>query len=147
MGLFVVLVIICAVRCPPGKADQTTTPPASESFVGLDSHASTAHRFKVKITHRLTDAVRQEPSRLEGAAKGPMQLMRADPFLTTAEQVHCLQPDMQRDMGTFHNSAYGHSERLAADIAFALPELGALAIHPAYANGLATARADRPVRP
>src|SRR6185312_16414411 len=35
----------------------------------------------------------------------------------------------------------------AADIALALPEFGALAVHPPDASGLAAPRADRPVRP
>jgi hypothetical protein len=71
----------------------------------------------------------------------------ADPLFAGAEQVHSLQPNVQRDMAGFRNSANGCGERLATGVALAHAKLGGLAHQAADPVALSVARADRTIRP
>ena len=53
---------------------------------------------RVAVAHGFADAVRHEPSGLEGDAQGAVKLVGADALLAAGDQIHRLQPDMHRDV-------------------------------------------------
>src|SRR5688572_19557267 len=57
------------------------------AYVGLVRFHDAAHAEQTAIVlHRFPDAVRQEPSRFDGDAKHPAQLVRADALLASGNQ-------------------------------------------------------------
>jgi hypothetical protein len=97
--------------------------------------------------HSLANAVRQKPSGLEGHPKGAMELLGADALLAGTQQVHGLQPNVQRDVARLHDGANGRSEWLAARVAFAGSEPGRLPLQTPDPIALTTTRADGAIRP
>lgn len=118
-----------------------------ESFVNLHDGTLAAHWLHAEALHRLTDTVREEPRGLESDAENSVKLVAAHALLGSAKQVHCLQPDVQRDMAGLHDGADSRGKRLAADIALAHTEFGGLAVQPPDAFPLAAARAGWAIRP
>src|SRR5688572_17308973 len=94
--------------------------------VGLVSLYDAAHAEQPAIVlHRFPDAVRQEPSRLDGNAKHPAKLVRGNPFLAARHEVERLEPDIQLDMARFEDSPDLHGKRLAAVVALVDADAGA----------------------
>lgn len=120
---------------------------ADVGLIDLDLNASAAHGLKMAAPHGLTDAMREEPSRLDGDAQHTGKLMAADALLARAEKLDRLQPQMQLKVGGLENGADAHGEGLAARIA--LVEAGAGGLTRELADPLSpfAVRADRPARP
>lgn len=87
---------------------------AEIGFVGFDGLAFAANRAKVAFAHGFTNAMGQEPSRLERDFQNAVKLVGADTLLAGAHQVDCLQPLVQRDMAFFEDRADANRELLAA---------------------------------
>jgi hypothetical protein len=123
-----------SISAVPGSA-------ADESFVRLNKFALAAERpgvVNVEVHHRFAEAMRQEPCGLQRDAEDTMQLVGAHALLAGAQQVHCLQPDMQFDMAGLEDGADLDSEGFAAGVAFVDANAGALALQrPALVNDAA----------
>src|SRR6185312_1530590 len=100
------------------------------------------------LSHRLADAVRQEPRRFHAALEHPLHLTRADALLGGAHEVDDLKPEMQRQVRAFEDRALAHRELTLAAPALVQPKAGRLAGQPIdlLARRLAV-RAHRAVRP
>jgi hypothetical protein len=108
-----------------------SSPAADEGFVRLNEFAFAAEwspLVNAKIHHRFAEAMRQKPCGLQGDAEHAVQLVAARALLAGAEQVHCLEPDMQLDMARLENSADLDGEGLAAGIALVDTDAGAFAV-------------------
>jgi hypothetical protein len=91
--------------------------PADIGLVCFDRLSRAAHRRGVDIAHRLTDAVRHEPSRLVRNGQHAVQLVARNAFLAGAHEERCVQPLMQRHMRALKDGAHCYRELLAAGIA------------------------------
>ena len=89
----------------------------------------------------------QEPSTFQRDPEGAVQLVRADALLARCHQVHCLEPNMHRDMAGLHDGADLDRERLTAGVALVEADPVALALERAATADHATMRADPPIRP
>src|SRR5256885_615465 len=106
-----------------------------------------AERGKAALAHRFTNAVRQEPSGLDGQAQGARQLVRADALLAAGDQIHGLKPHMQRNLAALEDGAHADGEGLPALIALVEADTGRFAAHQADALDAAAMRASRAFRP
>jgi len=87
---------------------------AIEGFIGLDCFALTAKRLRVGISHRFTDAVHEEPSRLIRDAEGAVDLMSARAFFAGCHQPERQQPFVKRNMRAFEDRADAHRKFVLA---------------------------------
>src|SRR6202030_2634054 len=95
------------------------SPASNKGFVRLDEHAVAAKRAaRSVITHRLTNAMPDEPAGFEIDAKDAGELICAEALLAAAQQMHCLQPGVHRNVAFLENGADFDGERLPAGIAF-----------------------------
>src|ERR1039458_4164644 len=88
-----------------------------ESLVGLNRLAFAANRAKRAVFHRFADAMRHEPRRLVGHAKGAADLMAADAFLGRAQQERRQPPFGERNLGALKYRADRDRELALAAIA------------------------------
>ena len=116
-------------------------------LVSLDDLANAAQGIEPARAHGLADAMREEPSGLEGDAKRPVQLVGADGLLARRHEEDGLKPDVQRDVAGLEDGPDLHGERFAALVALVGPDPGALAAHLADALDAAAVRADRTIGP
>ena len=113
----------------------------------LNLSDAAAHRFRqLAFSHCLTQPVVHECG-FQTNAKGPVQLVAADPFLAVAHQEGALEPDVQPDMVLFENGADLDRELLPAIVALPQPYTGRPASEAAAVIDAATMRADRALRP
>ena len=120
---------------------------ADEGFVHLDHLARTTHRGQVAGRHRLTDAVRHEPSGLEGYAQGPVKLIAADTLPAAAHEMHGLQPEVELDVAGLKGGSDLHGKWLHAVVAFVQPDTGGSASQLLDVTERTAVRADRAFRP
>src|SRR6185437_1885393 len=120
---------------------------ADEGLVHFDRAASPAERKLAALLHRLADAVRHEPRRLEGDPESAVELVGADAFLARRDQENRLEPQAHLDMGLLEDGPDLDGERLAAVVALVRANAGRFAAHLPVALGAATVRADRAFRP
>lgn len=125
---------------------------ANVGFVGFDDPVLTAERAAVvadtEISHCLSDAMAEEPSRFHAALEGALKLAGADALLAGAHQVDSLQPHTQWHMARFHDGADFDRKGLAAGIALTETGSGRFAVQSADALlGCAAVRADRAIWP
>src|SRR5437763_15448437 len=95
--------------------------------------------------HRLAEPVRHEPCGFVGHAEDAMDLMAAHSLLAGAEQVHRLEPQVQRDMRGLENRADRDAELALAWAA--APQTHAPALYLRDPIHAAAAGANRAVRP
>lgn len=88
---------------------------------------------------RFADAVREEPSSFQGAAKGAGDLVRTDALFGRREQENRLQPMAKRHMRGLEYGPDLHGEWLAALVALVGPNAGRFAAHLGNALGAAVA--------
>jgi hypothetical protein len=121
---------------------------ADKGFVCLDEHAlAPKWATRTIVAHSFPDAMPDEPAGFEIDAKDAGELICAEALLAAAQQMHCLQPRVHRNVAFLENGADFDGERLPAGIAFVDADAGALAFQqPAIADH-ATMRTCAPVRP
>ena len=68
---------------------------ADEGFIDFDDPTSAAEGGECAFSHRLANAVREEPCSLHAARKHPLDLVGADALLAGAHQMNGLQPKVQ----------------------------------------------------
>jgi hypothetical protein len=116
--------------CPPtGAALLFAFHTTDESFVGLNSFASTAHWGHADNTHGLTDAVRHEPSGFQSDAQGTRKLVTADTLLARAKKEDRLQPYAHRDVAVLEDGPDLHGKLFAALVALVGANPSAFALH------------------
>ncbi len=109
------------------------------TFAAKGSETARAHRF--------ANAVRHEPGGFQSHAESAVKLVGADPLLAARDQVHRLQPQMQRNVAALEHSTHANGERLAALVALVEALAGGLAMHLADALHTAAVRAHGAFRP
>src|SRR4051812_46613100 len=88
-----------------------------------------------------------EPRGLEGAAKGAVKLVAADPLFRRRHEEDCLQPVAHGDVASLEYRPDLHGKGLAALVALVRANAGALAAHLADPVNSAAVRANRAVSP
>ena len=76
-----------------------------------------------------------------------MKLVARNALLAASDQIHRLQPDIERNVRAFKDSANPNGEGLAALVALVQPLAGGLAAHKANALHATAMRAGRAIRP
>jgi len=100
-----------------------------KGLVGFDDLAGTADRSgAAAAVHRQPDTVHKEPRGFHAAAERALYLAGRDAFLAGANQVHRLEPDMQRHMARFEDRPHPHGKGLPAGAAFPQTRARALAL-------------------
>jgi hypothetical protein len=89
----------------------------------------------------------KEPSAFQCDPECATQLVGAEPLLAGRQQVHSLQPDMQRDAAGLHHGLIDDREGLPSNVALAHADFVALGVQSANARGLAALTANRTIRP
>jgi len=123
---------------------------ADVGLIDFDDLICAAERAGIvnsEVRHSLANAVRQEPSGLQGHAENSAELVSAHSFFGRAQQVHRLQPDMQLDVAGLKDGSNLHGEGLAASVAFVNTDAGAIAFQRSRAIQNAAMRAWAPVCP
>lgn len=120
---------------------------ADEGLVGFDGLALSTKRTKATFLHGFADAMRHEPSGLEGNAQGPVKLVGADALLAGANKVDRDQPITHGDMAGLEDGPDLDGKGLAARIALVEPDPVGLALEFARPINRAAMRADAPIRP
>ncbi len=110
---------------------------ADVGFVNLNDTALTAHRGQTAGTHGFADTVGQESGRLVGDIQNAVQLVRAKALFARREQGDRLQHLVQRNKRGLEHRAYLDRKRLAAGVALANADTGALTLQNADPLGLA----------
>src|SRR5271166_4589106 len=122
--------------------------PADEGFICFNEGALAAQwADRVVILHGLADTMPNEPASFEIDAESPAELVRAESFLRRAHQMHCLQPNVHRNMALFEEGADLDGKGLPAGVAFIYADPGALAFEFAAFTYHAAMRANAPIRP
>lgn len=117
------------------------------SLIRLNGRAALAEDHAA-ILHGLTDAMGQEPRALDGDAKGPLQLVRADAFFAAADEEDRLQPQAQGNVAGLEYGADLDGKGLPAVLALPQTRAGGLALQLIVALVHAAAvRAYRAMRP
>jgi hypothetical protein len=116
--------------------------PTDVGLVNLYRPALAAHGSKATCTHGFADAMTDEPACLEVNTENAAELICAKSFFAAAEQVHCLEPDVHRDVAFFEDGSDLHGERLTAGVALVGPNPSALAFESAALVDNPTMRAD-----
>ena len=120
---------------------------ADVGFVGLHGLASATHGLKAGRAHRLTDTMGNEPRSFEGATKGAVKLIAADPLLAAGHEEDRLQPVPHGDVARLEDSPDLHGKGLAALVALVSADPGGFTPHLGDALDPTAMRADWPVRP
>lgn len=120
---------------------------ADKGFVNLHGATTRAEGIQAAVFHRLTNAVRHEPSGLESNAKGAMQLVAADALLAGGNQENGLQPQVHGNMAGLENGADLDGKGLTAVVALIQANAGRFAAHQLVAIHAATVRAYRAMWP
>ena len=120
---------------------------ANEGFIDFDGLAFPAQWRHAADAHGLTDAMAHEPRGFEGHAKGPVKLVRADPFLGRANQVHRLEPKTKSNMARFEDGPDFDGEGLPASVALVEADAVGFALERATVTDDAAMRANAAFRP
>lgn len=120
---------------------------ADKGFINFHGAATRAKGIQSAVLHGLTNAVRHEPSRLEGNAKGAVQLVATNTLLAGRDQENGLEPQVHSNVAGLENGANLHGKRLAAVVAFIQAKAGRFAAHALVALHAAAVGADRAMRP
>ena len=123
---------------------------AHEGLIDLQDLSGAAERLNGAVRHRLADAVRHEPSGLDGHAQDAGELVGTEALLGRADERDGLKPHVQGHVGLFEDGPDLDGELLAAVAALLQADANALRrVRRDRADPIrATAvRADRAVRP
>jgi hypothetical protein len=126
-------------------------PSTDISLISFYNRTIPTHRFTERPSraiHGFPDTMAQKPGTFQGEAKSPVELVAADPLLAGRDQVHCLQPDVSRNVAGLHDGLDFNGKRFPARVAF--PQTGASSFAAQSADTLASCgakRANRAIRP
>ena len=120
---------------------------AEVGFIGFDDLAGATQSLGAGVTQGLAQPMRHEPRRLVADAQHAVELVSADTFLAGAQQVHGVDPLVQRNLGTLQDGADGDRELLTAGVALDDTIAVRNAVKPGDTLDFATVRANRPVGP
>src|SRR5712691_2240980 len=121
--------------------------PTGSRFVYFHDTTSAAHRSKLAVPHRFTDAMAEEPRGLVRDLQCAVHLMRRNALLARTHEVDGLEHLRERNMSALENGADRHA--MLATAVLALVEAGAscLALELGGSADHAAMGADRAVRP